>query len=63
LTIDLFHVDCAVALTRLYVAFVIEHRTRHVHLPGVTRCPTGAWATQLARDFTADLQEAGQIRG
>lgn len=59
LAIDFFHVDCAVSLTRLYVAFVIEHRTRRVHLLGVTRCPTGAWAMQLARDFTADLQEAG----
>ena len=37
-------VDCAVSLTRLYVAFVIEHRTRRIHLLGVTRYPTGAWA-------------------
>ena len=59
LAIDFFHVDCAVSLTRLYVAFVIEHRTRHVHLLGVTRYPTGAWATQLAREFTADLPRPG----
>ena len=32
LAVDFFHVDCAVSLTRLYVAFVIEHHTRHVHL-------------------------------
>jgi hypothetical protein len=60
LAIDLFHVDCALSLTRLYVAFVIEHRTRRVHLLGVTRYPTGPWLAQLARDLTADLEEAGQ---
>ena len=27
---------------------------------GITRYPTAAWATQLARDFTADLEAAGQ---
>jgi putative transposase len=48
-----------VSLTRLYVAFVIEHETRHVHLLGITRFPTAAWATQLAREFTADLADAG----
>ena len=32
LAADFFHVDCAVSLTRLYAAFVIEHYTRHVHL-------------------------------
>ena len=58
LAVDVFHIDCAVSLTRLYVAFVIEHDTRHVHLLGVTRFPTAAWATQLAREVTADLAEA-----
>ena len=41
------------------MAFVIEHDTRHVHLLGVTRFPTAAWATQLARELTADLADAG----
>jgi putative transposase len=60
LAVDFFHIDCAASLTRLYVAFVIEHDTRHVHLLGVTRFPTAVWATQLARELTADLAEAGR---
>lgn len=59
LAIGLLHVDCAFSLTRLYAAFVIEHRTRRVHLPGISRYPTGAWLTRLARDLTADLEQAG----
>lgn len=59
LALDFFHVDCVVTLRRLYVAFVVEHRTRRVYLLGMTRYPTGAWAVQLAREFTADLEEAG----
>src|SRR5262249_19222996 len=46
----------------LHVALAIEHDTRHVHLPGVTRLPAAARATQLARELTADLAEAGRGR-
>ena len=35
------------------------HRTCRVYLLGVTRYPDGVWLTQLARDLTADLEEAG----
>jgi len=59
LAADFFRVDCALTLSRLYVAFVIEHQTRRVHLLGITRHPTGQWATQLARNLAAEQKKTG----
>ena len=62
LATDFFHVD-GVTLRRYYVLFAIEVDSRVVHLLGVTTNPAMAWVTQVARNFTSDLQEDGRRFG
>jgi putative transposase len=55
---DFFSVD-TISLRRLYVLFFNHHGSRRVFLAGITTNPTRDWVTQVARNVTAQLRDAG----
>ena len=63
LACDIFPVDCAVTLKRIYVLFVLEVANRSVQVLGTTTHPDGPWTTQQVRNLVMDLDDrATQFR-
>jgi transposase InsO family protein len=58
LAADFFETKTLAGAT-LTVLAVIEHRTRRVHVLGVSAHPTAAWVTQVVRNLVMDVQDAG----
>jgi transposase InsO family protein len=56
LACDFFTVE-TIGLKALYVLFVIELKSRRVHLAGVTPNPDAAWVTQQARNLSMEFAE------
>lgn len=53
IAVDFFHLDTAPARASNALAF-LEHRTRRLHLTGVTAHPSRDWAVQQVRNLAAD---------
>jgi hypothetical protein len=56
LAVDFVHVD-TVVLRGIYALIAVERCSRRAHLLGVTAHPSGAWATQAARNLMMDISD------
>jgi hypothetical protein len=60
---DFFSVEVLTVggLVRYLVFFVIDLKSRRVHITGIAPAPDGAWMAQVARNLTDAV--AGPLRG